>query len=243
MYKHYIIIGSSYLKKKRIALHYVLRDISMLKVIQEDVKKIERECGKDIGISTHIVTTDNHMWKSVYESDPFFEDIKVVDNVDEFIELIKKDKILKGRDVANYILTKGEYTHIQLQKLTYLCYVEYLCKYGKKMFNDKIYAFRYGPVVDSIYKKYKNEKGKLSVDKKRELAIRSRLMNSIDGIEKIECIDETLKKYSKFDFRVLIKITHAKNSAWSKVYDKDRKFNIMSDELILKSYKEKYRKN
>ena len=40
---------------------------------------------------------------------------------------------------------------IKIEKLVYLCFVDYLCDTGKKLFTDSIYAFKYGPVVDVEY--------------------------------------------------------------------------------------------
>ena len=39
--------------------------------------------------------------------------------------------------------------------MIYLCFADYLCKYDKELFDDTIFAYKYGQVVDSVYEKYK----------------------------------------------------------------------------------------
>lgn len=39
-----------------------------------------------------------------------------------------------------------------------MCYADYLCATHKRLFEDKIYAFKYGPVVESVYEAYKGMK-------------------------------------------------------------------------------------
>lgn len=58
----------------------------------------------------------------------------------------------------HYILARHTCTHLELEKLGYMCYADYLCRTGKKLFKDTVYAFKYGPVVESVYEKYKGTK-------------------------------------------------------------------------------------
>ncbi len=160
---------------------------------------------------------------------------------DEFIALIKKDRILSGLDVAKYILSEvSDCTHLKLQKLLYLCYADYLCKTQgqKRLFTDKIYAYIYGPVIDSVYKQYKG-KYTISVgvenpipERKYKLAARSRILFSEDGLVKIQSILETLDKYKGFSAGKLIDITHKDGSPWS-YYDSQKLNQIISDHVIL----------
>ena len=89
--------------------------------------------------STHYVCTLSDTWESVVLYDPFFEDVYVVESEEELLYLLKKDLQITGLDVAKYILTKRKCTHLALEKLTYLCYADYLCKYKKRLCEDTIY--------------------------------------------------------------------------------------------------------
>lgn len=46
-------------------------------------------------------------------------------------------------------------TNLKLQKVLYFAQAYYLAKLGKPLFSDNIEAWEYGPVVPSIYRKYK----------------------------------------------------------------------------------------
>ena len=221
MITHYIIMSSSYSKGKRIALSYVFYDseYDKLNKILEDIIK---ECGKDVSISTHFVQTESESWKSVVEKDHFFKDVEIIKDEEDFIKLIKQDRALKGIDVAKYILSKVKCTHLKLEKLVYLCFAEYLCKYDKKLFNDQIFAYKYGPVVKSVYDKYRGghsmeiEQDEKDIDAKYiyEMPSRSRIMFAEDGIGKIKVIDETIEKYGDLSANDLVKLTHKKNTPW-----------------------------
>ena len=151
-------------------------------------------------------------------------------------------------DVAKYILSKIPCTHLKLEKLTYFCYADYITKTGKQLFKDKILAYKLGPVISSVYKKYKKKREILSEiedDKHIEdettllMPLKSRIMSSKDGIEKVFSIEETLKKYGSLGDYDLVKITHRKNSPWNhtggiKKYNKNK---IISDENIIEFHK------
>ena len=203
MITHYIIMSSSYSKGKRIVLSNVVKEKDYLE-LKEIVQKIINKCGKDVSVSTHFVQTDSESWESVVEKDHFFKGVEVIDSKEKFIELIQQDRTLKGLDVARYILSKIKCTHLKLEKLVYLCFVEYLCKYDKELYKDTIYAYKYGPVVDSVYEKYKGvgyqeieQEHEEDIDASgiKEMVCRSRILFAKDGIEKIKSIDEIIKKY------------------------------------------------
>ena len=242
MITHYIIMSSSYSKGKRIALSNLLyeKDYEKLKSI---IKDITEKCGKDVSLSTHFIQTDSESWKSVVEKDHFFKNVEVIESIDEFIKLIKEDRILKGIDVAKYILCKIKCTHLKLEKLVYLCFAEYLCKYNKELFKDKIYAYRYGPVIKSVYDKYKGshyneiEKDEKDIDAKGiyEMPSRSRILFAEDGINKIKIIDEIIEKYENYSAGDLVDLTHKAETPWD-VVGRGREINKIIDNEIIKMY-------
>ena len=136
------------------------------------------------------------------------------------MSLIQEDRTLKGLDVAKYILSKVKCTHLKLEKLTYLCFAEYLCKYDTNLYKDKIYAYKYGPVVESVYEKYKGYGYKEIEDKDIdttdifEMPAKSRILFAENGIEKIKSIDDTLKKYGEKTAKELVDITHKNETPW-----------------------------
>ena len=219
MITHYISMSSSYSKGKRIALDNIADPKDYLK-LKEIIQDIIEKCGRDVSLSTHFVQTDSKTWKSVIEKDPFFKNVEVIDNKEKFMSLIQEDRTLKGLDVAKYILSKVKCTHLKLEKLTYLCFAEYLCKYDTNLYKDKIYAYKYGPVVESVYEKYKGYGYKEIEDKDIdttdifEMPAKSRILFAENGIEKIKSIDDTLKKYGEKTAKELVDITHKNETPW-----------------------------
>lgn len=114
MVKHYIIMSSSYTDGTRVALDItedrLLNSESIAKIIQD----IKQSCGKDVPLSTHFIETEYESWTSVAEYDPFFEGVVCSKSVQEFSEKIKTGRVLKGLDVATYILSKIKCTHLSL---------------------------------------------------------------------------------------------------------------------------------
>lgn len=246
MIKHFIVMASAYSIGKRIALDYYDEDILQMDTIQKDIDYIIEKCGKDVPISTHFLQTKEIGWDKVIELDKFFEQAELVKNKDDFIKIILKDRELKGIDIAKYILTIQPCTHLKLQKLVYLCYADYLCECKSKLFNDKIYAYKLGPVVKSIYSKYKKSGNKfLAVEddimmldeSEKKMPARSRILASENGIKKLMSIDKTIEKYSKFSANELVDLTHKKQTPWSKAGAGIFSYKQIRDELIIKFHK------
>lgn len=231
MITHFIFMSSSYSLGTRIALDFVVEDASIQKELKKDLDKIIKECGRDVSISTHMIQAENKDWESVCEADHFFKGVKVIENLEEFIKLIKKDRKLEGIDIAKYILSKIKCTQLKLQKLVYLCFADYLCETGKELFADKIYAFKYGPVVDTVYKRYKEygykpiEEETTDIDSKNifEMPAKSRILFAEDGTEKIMSIESTLKRYGEMTASQLVDLTHRDETPWSITFENSLK--------------------
>ncbi len=222
MITHFIFMSSSYTLGKRIALDFIIDNEEIQYKLKKYLDKIIAECGKDVSISTHMIQAENTTWESVCKADHFFKDVEVISSLDKFIKLIKQDRKLEGIDVAKYILSKIQCTQLKLQKLVYLCFADYLCDTGKELFTDSIYAFKYGPVVDTVYEKYKKygykpiEEEKENIDTTiLEMPAKSRILFAEDGTEKIISIDRTLKKYGQLTAGQLVELTHKKNAPWT----------------------------
>lgn len=121
-----------------------------------------------------------------------------------------------------------------------------MCETGEKLFLDKIYAYRLGPVVDSVYKKYrKSGKGVLErEDNKntydehsRKMPIKSRILVSSNGIKKIDSINQTIEKYKDLSSRDLVDLTHKDRTPWSMSGSGNEIDIEITDSLILEYHK------
>ena len=236
MAKHYIIMSSSYTDGTRVALDITEDRLLNSEAIAKIIQDIKQSCGKDVPLSTHLIETESDSWASVAEYDPFFEEVVCSKSVQEFSEKIKTGRVLKGLDVATYILSKIKCTHLSLEKLVYFSYADYLCKYSERLFEDQIYAFTHGPVVESVYETYKRSGTQYvkSLDVQtgvKELPARSRILFAKDGAEKLCSIDETIQRYGKYSAGALVELTHRPGSPWAHV-DSSKPYQVISDELI-----------
>lgn len=245
MVKHFVIMSSSYADGARIALDITGTDSSMKEKSLEVISSVKHECGKDVSLSTHFIETADASWESVQRYDPFFESVKCIQTKEEFIRKIKKDRALSGLDVANYILSQIKCTHLSLEKLVYFAYAEYLCDFSKKLFQDRIYAFSYGPVIESVYQIFKKSGSEfvepqyeddmeITADVKKSPS-KSRILFAEDGIQKLQSIDRTIQKYGRYSARELVSITHRSDSPWSHV-DSKKQFQLIPDELIIRHH-------
>lgn len=90
-------------------------------------------------------------------------------------------------------------TQLKLQKLLYYIQGLALHIFGKPAFSNKILAWGYGPVVNEIYKKYKNNKKSPITNTKCDLSISN-------GLNKI--IDIVIESYGQIESGRLIDLTH-----------------------------------
>lgn len=227
MIVHRIVLSSSYSTGRRICLHFTDCDERTFSSILGKVKGAYG--GKAVPLSIHMIVTSSKEWKSVVKADPYFSDVVEIRDVDEFVSLLQKDRYLKGTDVARYILSKGPCTHTRLEKLTYMCYADYYCEFGQRLFEDKIYAFKLGPVVESVYREYSvysrvypgerihyddDIDDDIMHDEKHKMPIKSRIMFSEDGQRKLRSIERSLERYHGYSTDGLVQLTHREGTPW-----------------------------
>lgn len=244
MATHFIFMSSSYYLGTRIALDYIVTDSNVQENLKQILDKIVNECGKDVSISTHMLQTNDETWESVQYADHFFKDVKLIKTVEEFVKLIQRDRKLEGIDIAKYILSKIKCTQLKLQKLVYMCFADYLCNTGKRLFTDRIVAYKYGPVVEEVYKRYRkygynlieDEARDIESDSKYEMPSKSRILFAEYGTEKIISIENTLNKYGNLSASELVKLTHKENTPWDRTPKGNFIFSSVIENDIIKEY-------
>lgn len=119
-------------------------------------------------------------------------------------------------------------THLKLQKLLYFAQAAHLSICNGSLFNDEIEAWRFGPVISSVYHRYKNKGNRI-------LKLPSNYEDSIEDekIKKFLCgVWELFHKYSTSE---LISITH-NHKPW-KDYYKEGINEIIPKEVLKEYYK------
>ncbi|MCM3024618.1 Panacea domain-containing protein [Heyndrickxia ginsengihumi] len=238
---HFIAIMSHYHKGTRVGWHYASTEKLDKEVIDTFFKKVEKKCG-EIQFGIHKLSTESVSWRSVVKKDRFFHDVSVTDNMETFIEYVSSDQELSATDVAKFVLTVIPSSHLKLQKLLYYCYAEFLERTGQKLFKEPIVAYKYGPVVESVFRKFKihgssiidyqeDESFILSTEEIATTPSFIKVVSSEHGIAALDCILSVLDDYGASDPFDLVEKTHQKGSPWDRVY-KPGANSIITDDLI-----------
>lgn len=140
--------------------------------------------------------------------------------------------------VANYFIRNyskyGDLTPMKVIKMTYLAYSWYLALADgeKRLIEEKLEAWDYGPVFPNLYQNLKNY-GKTKINE----PIPSSKEEIVD-IEDAKFLDKIWSMYGKFDGVQLSAITHSQDTPWQKSYCYGCNSEIIDDK-ILEHYKPK----
>ena len=115
-------------------------------------------------------------------------------------------------------------SNLRLQKTLFFCQSECLGKTEKVLFPDKIVAWQYGPVVESVYYAY-SYRGASDIRKPASMVIdivtgEKRLTRRLDGAE-LSLVERVVDKWKDKSVWDLVNETHRKGGAWDRVYNRD----------------------
>lgn len=143
---------------------------------------------------------------------------------------MKKNKApYDARGIANFILDYADgsetpVTVMKLLKLIFLAHAAYLEKTEKPLIGNTIRAWKYGPVIQSVYDNFKNHDDKPITSRATQLDV----MNGTREIAKYELDEqsrETLirvfNQFSRLTAFELSRLTHQEGWAWDKVWNSD----------------------
>ncbi|WOI91917.1 DUF4065 domain-containing protein [Streptococcus intermedius] len=241
MYHHFILVASSYSKGERIGFHLVTEGKLDNTIIEEKMKRLSQINRDDVGV--HSFVTDSADWQSVIELDSFFEDIMVCQDFDEFERVLQIDSKVSAVDIAKFFLAMRPLSHLQLQKLVYLAYKEYLFKYKKPLFDEKIVAFQYGPVVEEVYQKFKRYGSEvIKIDDHTEYILKDihlpqalgRMLLVEESKKIITILLDVIEQYGYLTGGQLVELTHSPRGPWATVYEPYSNREI-TDKIILAS--------
>jgi len=146
--------------------------------------------------------------------------------------------------VANYFLDLAEHDQIpvgplKLQKLVYLAHGWYLVFFGKPLIENEIEAWRYGPVVPSLYTAFKRFGASAITEKAVVPGNRPTLAEDARQL-----IEQVWNKYKKFSASQLSTLTHEPGSAWHWTMKNSWPFEplTISDALIADEFQRRQQK-
>lgn len=237
MIRHIIFIASSYKLGKQIAWHYAAETIS-----QDFLKHLHDSSKARVGksnYSIHKLSTDSKTWSSVVEKDSFFADFYLYEDFEEFLDVIVEDKKISALDISKYLLSWKPMTNLKLQKMIYLVYADYLLKTGKSLFDEKIIAMQYGPLIKEVYDVYKvHGRDEIELDDTKTLVLEditmpmvvARFLQTDDSKSILQSLDETIEKFGSKTASQLVDITHRPGSPWSETAELRKE---ITDDVIL----------
>lgn len=153
-------------------------------------------------------------------------------------------------DIASYFITTyGKDSDISPMKLTKLVYISHgwhLGIIGTPLINDEIEAWKYGPVIPTIYHTYKRYGG--AVITSSGMPISERLNN--DAVTK-ELLDRVWEEYGSCSAVELSAMTHQVGTPWYNTFYNKSNGNLyqypspsqISDDVIKEHYEGLYEKS
>ena len=147
--------------------------------------------------------------------------------------------------VANKFLQLAKHdgktiTPLKMQKLVYFAHGWHLALFGKPLIAEVIQAWQYGPVISSLYQKFKHygaspidryarvitQDGPLPARLDREGASESEIENARAVIKRV------WQQYGRFSASQLTTLTHGSDAPWSKVPNKELPETPIPDRMI-----------
>lgn len=129
--------------------------------------------------------------------------------------------LMKALDIAGYLVElanktpEHDLTNLKIQKLLYYAQGRFLAATGSPLFDDKIEAWQYGPVVADVYHQFK-KCGSFPVT---EFDLEDCDTSKISEPIKKHIEDLWEKIGMKYSGSFLVRKTHAPNTPWHKYYD------------------------
>lgn len=99
----------------------------------------------------------------------------------------------------------------------------------RSLINEPVEAWRYGPVIPSVYQRYRSFR---SEPIEIEVIDRAELFDK----EQIEVIDDVLEAYQAYSAFDLSNITHRKGTPWSRVFEDGRGLGAIIPNRLIEEY-------
>lgn len=218
MYQHMILMCSDYNRQRRIAFHKSYDNVSSIIKFQKIIELFKDEF-KNVAFSFHHIITSSSTSESVVEYDEYFRNVKFYSDLDKFKSNVIQSIKVTPDDIVKYLLTKKDFDQLQIQKLLFLVYSEYMKEQDEPLFRGNFEVWDYGPVLPMMYRnlsKYGEEKIQLKDKELEKIKIGLKLSKRYDKDSILSCIDKVIDKYGNKTGGELIDLTHKKGSPWDR---------------------------
>lgn len=105
-------------------------------------------------------------------------------------------------------------THMQLQKLVYIAHGYCLAALGRPLISEQVTAWKYGPVIPTIYQEFKRFGGSVIAPSIHHCY---QLLNA----DEEQLLDSVVQAYGALSGVQLSELTHRPGSPWFKVWNSD----------------------
>ena len=152
--------------------------------------------------------------------------------------------------VADYLIlhAKRHLTPLEINKLVYFSHGWNLGIYSKPLIDEVVEAWKYGPVIPSVYHAFKTYVDS-KVDKTEyfgaegdELEDWKKVLGGRFDSEEKDVMNQVIDVYRDYTGPQLISITHEKGTPWRQCYDKTKLYveipNIIIEEFFRKKLEE-----
>lgn len=124
-------------------------------------------------------------------------------------------------------------SNLQLQKLLYIAHGYLLAWKNKPLFMDEVSAWKYGPVIHSVYNQFK-EYGAAKIPV-------GPVESGVENDDVIQTLEGTLKLYGDWEAMDLVSITHQPKTPWHEVWEigggNQQLFSEIPENLIKDHYR------
>jgi len=154
--------------------------------------------------------------------------------------------VLNSFQIANYFIKSsqdkgGDISPMKLLKLCYIAHGWYMAFYNEDLIDETIYAWKYGPVIESIYHQFKPYgNGQINRLYSNPFSNGKYPLPNDKAVE--DFLDLIWDSYGKYTGVELSSMTHQQGTPWDIVWNKNRgcdlQHAIIPNELIKEHYQQ-----
>lgn len=148
--------------------------------------------------------------------------------------------------VANYFVGKAHeegliITPMKLLKLVYIAHGWALGLYEKPLIGEQVQAWQYGPVIESVYRNFK-QYGRQPILRQQKDNPFSSQISTVEDADTKDFLDSVWNAYKKYDGLQLSDLTHRPGTPWDVTWNQKNgsktKGAVISETLIEQHYKQ-----